>query len=85
MKHSILAKEILHPLDLLAVLTSALCHDLQHPGYNNSFQCNARTKIALRYNDISVLENYHASIAFQLLLGKSNDPKYSLLGKLLIS
>lgn len=25
-------------LELLIMLTSALCHDLDHPGYNNAYQ-----------------------------------------------
>jgi hypothetical protein len=69
LKHGILANAPLTPLDVFSMMVSALCHDLQHPGMNNTFQCNARTKLALTYNDISVLENFHASVAFQLLLG----------------
>ena len=26
--------------DVLVMLTSALCHDLDHPGYNNAYQVN---------------------------------------------
>ncbi|KAI1884944.1 hypothetical protein AGOR_G00215110 [Albula goreensis] len=40
-------------IDLLIMLTSAVCHDLDHTGYNNAYQINARTELALRYNDIS--------------------------------
>ena len=25
-------------VDVLVMLTSALCHDLDHPGYNNAYQ-----------------------------------------------
>jgi high affinity cGMP-specific 3',5'-cyclic phosphodiesterase 9 len=32
-----------------------------------SFQINAKTELALRYNDISPLENHHCSIAFEIL------------------
>ena len=28
---------------------------------------NARTELAIRYNDISPLENHHASVAFDIL------------------
>lgn len=28
--------------DLLVLLTSALCHDLDHPGYNNVYQVHPR-------------------------------------------
>ncbi|XP_071335792.1 high affinity cGMP-specific 3',5'-cyclic phosphodiesterase 9A-like [Trachinotus anak] len=54
-------------IDLLIMLTSALCHDLDHPGYNNVYQINAQTDLALRYNDISPLENHHCAIAFGIL------------------
>ncbi|XP_068447018.1 high affinity cGMP-specific 3',5'-cyclic phosphodiesterase 9A-like isoform X1 [Clinocottus analis] len=54
-------------IDLLIMLTSALCHDLDHPGYNNSFQINAQTDLALRYNDISPLENHHCAVAFGIM------------------
>ena len=30
-------------------------------------QINARTELALRYNDISPLENHHCSVAFEIL------------------
>ncbi|EDO32179.1 predicted protein [Nematostella vectensis] len=53
--------------DLLIMLTSALCHDLDHPGYNNAYQINARTELALRYNDISPLENHHCAVAFDIM------------------
>ncbi|XP_075904690.1 high affinity cGMP-specific 3',5'-cyclic phosphodiesterase 9A-like isoform X2 [Nelusetta ayraudi] len=53
--------------DLLIMLTSALCHDLDHPGYNNVYQINAQTDLALRYNDISPLENHHCAMAFRIL------------------
>uniref|UniRef100_A0A182XHF9 Phosphodiesterase n=1 Tax=Anopheles quadriannulatus TaxID=34691 RepID=A0A182XHF9_ANOQN len=54
-------------LEVLVLLVSCICHDLDHPGYNNIYQINARTELALRYNDISPLENHHCSIAFRLL------------------
>lgn len=33
----------------------------------SSYQINARTELAIRYNDISPLENHHCAVAFQLL------------------
>ncbi|XP_042872667.1 high affinity cGMP-specific 3',5'-cyclic phosphodiesterase 9A-like [Penaeus japonicus] len=54
-------------LDVLILLTSCICHDLDHPGFNNIYQINAKTELALRYNDISPLENHHCSIAFSVL------------------
>ncbi|XP_043988399.1 high affinity cGMP-specific 3',5'-cyclic phosphodiesterase 9A isoform X3 [Gambusia affinis] len=57
----------LENIDLLTMMTSAVCHDLDHTGYNNAYQINARTELALRYNDISPLENHHCAVAFQIL------------------
>ncbi|XP_032385278.1 high affinity cGMP-specific 3',5'-cyclic phosphodiesterase 9A [Etheostoma spectabile] len=60
-------KSKMDSIDLLIMLTSAVCHDLDHTGYNNAYQINARTELALRYNDISPLENHHCAVAFQIL------------------
>jgi len=54
-------------LDLAAFFISAIIHDFKHPGLNNTYQINKRTKIANKYNDISVLENYHLSSAFNVI------------------
>ncbi len=62
--------ERLDPLDLFVLLVSAISHDLDHDGYNNAFQINARTHLALIYNDKSPLEMYHCAVAFHIL-GKS--------------
>uniref|UniRef100_M4AEC3 High affinity cGMP-specific 3',5'-cyclic phosphodiesterase 9A n=1 Tax=Xiphophorus maculatus TaxID=8083 RepID=M4AEC3_XIPMA len=61
----------LENIDLLIMMTSAVCHDLDHTGYNNAYQINARTELALRYNDISPLENHHCAVAFQILSSPS--------------
>ncbi|XP_052254117.1 high affinity cGMP-specific 3',5'-cyclic phosphodiesterase 9A-like isoform X2 [Dreissena polymorpha] len=49
------------------LIIASICHDLDHPGYNNTYQINARTELAIRYNDISPLENHHCAVAFQIL------------------
>ncbi|XP_022371811.1 high affinity cGMP-specific 3',5'-cyclic phosphodiesterase 9A [Enhydra lutris kenyoni] len=54
-------------MDILILMTASICHDLDHPGYNNTYQINARTELAVRYNDISPLENHHCAVAFQIL------------------
>ena len=36
-----------------------------HP--STRYQINARTELAVRYNDISPLENHHCAVAFQIL------------------
>ncbi|XP_022609613.1 high affinity cGMP-specific 3',5'-cyclic phosphodiesterase 9A isoform X3 [Seriola dumerili] len=59
-------KEKFTQVDILILMTAAVCHDLDHPGFNNTYQINARTELAVRYNDISPLENHHCAVAFQI-------------------
>ena len=54
-------------LDLLGMIISAMGHDLGHPGLTNTFHINASTDLALKYNDLSCLENYHCSFLFKIL------------------
>jgi hypothetical protein len=54
-------------IEVCASLIAAATHDYAHPGTNNSFQTNSETELAVRYNDMSVLENMHAAEAFFLL------------------
>lgn len=42
-------------------------HDVDHPGNNNDYEKNSKSNLALLYNDISILENHHASVAFRML------------------
>lgn len=37
-------------LEVLVLLVSCICHDLDHPGFNNIYQINARTELALRFD-----------------------------------
>lgn len=52
---------------LFGLLIAALAHDVGHPGNNNLFEVNTCSTLALRYNDLSVLEQHHCSIAFELI------------------
>ena len=54
-------------LDLLSILIASLGHDIGHPGLTNNFQINALTDMALTYNDISCLENFHISKLFRTI------------------
>jgi len=54
-------------LDVLGLLIASLCHDVDHPGFTNAFLIEAANPLALRHNDISVLENHHANVACELL------------------
>ncbi|KEP66495.1 UNVERIFIED_CONTAM: 3'5'-cyclic nucleotide phosphodiesterase domain-containing protein [Hammondia hammondi] len=50
-----------------ASMIAALAHDVGHPGTTNAFEMNRRSLLALTYNDNSVLEQFHSSVAFFLL------------------
>lgn len=63
----------LSDLDLCGFYLGALIHDFKHPGTNNNFHINFLTDIALTFNDISVLENYHISEAFKIMQKPQND------------
>merc|ERR1712217_467081 len=52
--------------DILALLLASIAHDAAHPGNNNAFEVNTRSRFALMYNDKSVLENMHASTFFEV-------------------
>lgn len=52
---------------LFGILISALVHDIGHPGNNNLFEINTCSELACRYNDLSVLEQYHCHLAFELI------------------
>ena len=55
------------PVARFALLMSALCHDMNHPGNNNDFEIKSESDLAILYNDISVLENLHCSSMFETL------------------
>ncbi|OMJ89005.1 hypothetical protein SteCoe_8920 [Stentor coeruleus] len=57
----------LSEIDILAVIISHLAHDVGHPGFTNRFLVTFQDRLALQYNDISVLESMHCSILFSLL------------------
>ena len=58
-------------LDLISLFISASIHDFGHPGYTNNFLIKTKNDIAIRYNDQSVLENYHVSECFNIIFKKN--------------
>ena len=57
-------------LDLISLFISAAIHDLGHPGYTNNFLINTKHELAIKYNDQSVLENFHVSEGFNIIFNK---------------
>ena len=69
---SLLQKDVINiskldNIDLCVLITSCMCHDFKHGGLNNNFLRLTKDKLAIRYNDISILENMHISEAFKLM------------------
>ena len=60
-------------IDLLSIIIAALGHDIGHPGLTNAFHINDSTEFAITYNDISVLENFHASTLFKTIRKTENN------------
>ena len=60
------ASHLMNESTTFALLLSAFVHDMGHPGLNNTYQVNAETRLAVLYNDISVLENHHCAMAFDM-------------------
>jgi len=63
-------KEIakLTDLDVAALYLAAIVHDYRHPGVTNGFLINTDNELAIAYNDKSVLENFHVSEAYKLII-----------------
>jgi hypothetical protein len=70
--------QILDPTDALCVLLAAVVHDFRHPGVSNAFLKTTGHPLALRYNDESVLENFHVAESFAVL----SQTRYALLSTL---
>ena len=62
-------------IDVLSFILSAVCHDIGHDGYTNSYHVNAITMRAINSNDVSVQETFHAAEFFRIL----NQPEYNFL------
>ena len=54
-------------LDVFSLVTAAICHDIGHPGVNNSFLVATGNELAMKYNDQSCLENMHCNKTFTIL------------------
>jgi cAMP-specific phosphodiesterase 4 len=60
--------EHLEPLEIMASLLGAVCHDLDHPGVNQPFLIATSNHLAALYENTSVLENHHWRSAIGCLL-----------------
>lgn len=62
-----LSKEILNREDIFAILIAAMNHDIKHPDVSNNYLINSCNKLALKYNNISPLENMHLYEGIKLI------------------
>ena len=53
--------------DKFTAILSAAVHDLGHDGVNNTYHITTMSDLAITYNDISVLENFHIASTFKIL------------------
>lgn len=56
----------LNLMDVTSFILASLVHDYKHFGVNNMFLINSHSKLAIRYNDKSVLESYHVAETFKV-------------------
>ncbi len=64
---------VLTDLNAAACLIAAAAHDYRHPGVNNTFLVNTGNELAVRYNDMAVLEHFHAAETFQVMNSSSTN------------
>ena len=65
--HNSIIESELNSLELFAGIMASLAHDVGHPAKNNRFLVLSHDEVAIRYNDISVLEMMHCTIFFEIL------------------
>ncbi|POR34855.1 Phosphodiesterase [Tolypocladium paradoxum] len=58
---------LLGSFEALALLVTAIGHDVGHPGVNNGFLSTLNAPLAQLYNDRSVLESFHCAAYSQIL------------------
>lgn len=56
----------------ISLLVAGICHDLEHPGRNNTFMVQSGDPIAILYSS-SPLEKHHYNQACLILQDKEND------------
>ncbi|KAL7535664.1 hypothetical protein ACHAWF_006526 [Thalassiosira exigua] len=73
-----LLQSIYDPLEVFSMLLAATFHDVAHPGTNNLFQKHSCSKHAMRYNDVSILENMHCAVGHSYLMGEDRKKEWDI-------
>ena len=77
-KGKVKEKKVFDDFEIASMFIAAIIHDICHPGTSNLYQINKCTKLALKYNDKSPLENMHCYKGFKILM----KDEYNILCKL---
>ena len=78
LKGDVKDKKVFDDFEIASMLIAGIIHDIGHPGTSNLYQINKCTKLALKYNDRSPLENMHCYKGFKILM----KDEYNILCKL---
>jgi hypothetical protein len=65
--------DILKPEEKMAVIIAPIIHDYNHPGKNNAFLISTSNTLAIRYNDLCVLEHFHVASVYELMTQEEYD------------
>ena len=60
-------EQVLTNLEIFALITSAVCHDANHDGFNNIYNLKAETPLGILFKDQSVMETHHCSVAIGII------------------
>lgn len=74
----VMEMEAYSPLDAFTNIIAALCHDINHQGYTNTFMSKSDTPFSSLYTSGSIMETHHASIAISIL----SNPEFNILSSL---
>ena len=58
---------IFSKLEILALLISSLCHDLDHDGFSNIYNVKAETPLGILFKNQSVMETHHCAESIMIL------------------
>jgi GAF domain-containing protein len=58
---------VLRPSEILILLAACLCHDANHDGFSTAYNAKAETPLGILFNDQSVLETHHCTVAISIL------------------
>ena len=78
LRDSKILSKLLTAIEKYSLLIAAICHDVDHTGRTNAFEIAKISKLSLKFNDESVLENHHASTTFKILCNEN----YNILADL---